>query len=288
MAAKFLGQYLLEAGLIDRQQLLDALEAQRASCPRLGELAQASGMLDAAQAERINERQRRQDARFGDIAQDMGLLGAAQVGELLARQQAGRRLFGEILVEQGALTREQLDAALQAQKHERDEAVQSLAASVAAHPLGAVADAAIDTCSKLFPRILRTACQFSQLLDSADGLAGFDTVAHVRIDTDRSLRLGLACNAGTARRLAAAFLSIDRNEVDNALARDALGEMGNVLMGYVIKDILPDDGEYRAWPPDFSVPADALARGEGAMAVVMTTEHGPVALIIAGQTRAHS
>lgn len=282
MAAKFLGQYLLEAGLINRQQLLDALEAQRASSPRLGELAQAAGMLDAAQAALINEHQRRQDARFGDIAQALGLLSATQVSDLLARQQAGRRMFGEILVEQGTLSHEQLESALQGQKHERDEAVQSLAASVAAHPLGAIADAAIGTCSKLFPRLLQTPCQFSQLLDSADALAGFDMVAHVRIDTGRILRIGLACDAGTARGIAAAFLSIDRSEVDDELARDALGEVGNVLMGYVIKDIVPDDGDYRAWPPDFSVPASVLADGNDAMAVAMDTERGPVALIIAG------
>lgn len=281
MAAKFLGQFLLEAGLIDRQQLLDALEAQRTSNPMLGELAVASGMLDPAQAERINEHQRRQDARFGDIAQAMGLLGASQVSELLARQQAGRRMFGEILVDQGALSREQLDAALQAQRHDREEAVQALAAGVAAHPLGAVADAAIDTCAKLFPRLLHTPCQFSQLLEGSGGLAGFEVSAHVRIETDRSVCVGLACEAGTARRLAAAFLSIDRNEVDDALALDALGEMANVLMGYVVKDILPDDSDYRAWPPDFSVAATALADGPNAMAVVMSTEHGPIALIIA-------
>ena len=282
MAAKFLGQFLLEAGLIDRQQLLDALEAQRASNPMLGELAVAAGMLDAAQAERINEHQRRQDARFGDIAQALGLLNATQVGELVGRQQAGRRMFGEILVEQGSLTRGQLDVALQAQRHDRDEAIQALAAGVAAHPLGAVADAAIDTCAKLFPRLLHTPCQFSQLLQGSDGLAGFDMSAHVRIETDRTVRVGLACDAATARKLAAAFLSIDRDEVDNALARDALGEMANVLMGYVVKDILPDDSDYRAWPPDFGVPAEVLAHGGNAMAVLMTTRHGPLALIIAG------
>jgi hypothetical protein len=281
MAAKFLGQFLLEAGLIDRQQLLDALEAQRASNPMLGELAVAAGMLDAAQAARINEHQRRQDARFGDIAQAMGLLTAAQVSELLARQQAGRRMFGEILIEQGAITRKQLDAALQAQRHDRDEAVQALAAGVAAHRLGAVADAAIGTCAKLFPRLLHTPCQFSQLLEAADGLAGFDMSAHVHIETDRCVRVGLACDAATAHKLAAAFLSIDRSEVDDALARDALGEMANVLMGYVVKDILPDDSDYRAWPPDFGVPASTLARGDDAMAVIMATQHGPLALIIA-------
>ena len=47
MAAKFFGQFLLERGVIDAQQLLRALELQRASNPMLGEIAQAHGLLDA-------------------------------------------------------------------------------------------------------------------------------------------------------------------------------------------------------------------------------------------------
>ena len=39
MAAKFLGQFLLERGTLTPAQLLAALDAQRASNPLLGELA---------------------------------------------------------------------------------------------------------------------------------------------------------------------------------------------------------------------------------------------------------
>ena len=84
MAAKFLGQFLLERGTITSPQLLAALDAQRASNPLLGELAVHHGMLSEAQARRINERQRAEDRRFGDIAQDMGLLDGAQLDVLLA------------------------------------------------------------------------------------------------------------------------------------------------------------------------------------------------------------
>ena len=54
MAAKFLGQFLLERGTLTPAQLLAALDAQRASNPLLGELAIHHGMLDALQARRIN------------------------------------------------------------------------------------------------------------------------------------------------------------------------------------------------------------------------------------------
>lgn len=292
MAAKFLGQFLLESGLIDRQQLLDALQSQRESNPLLGELARASGMLDAAQAEAINRRQRREDARFGDIACALGLLSAAQIEELLARQKAGRRLFGEILIDQGALSRPQLEQALQAHQHDRDEAVQTLASGVVGHPLGAVMDAAITTCGRLFPRLLKTRCQVSELLGqttdqpvdtpSLDQLsADYDITACVHIEAARPMSIALACDAATVSAIAAAFLSMRSQDIDDALARDALGELVNVLMGYVVKDTLPDDADYRAEPPAFDVPAATLLQsGKPALAVRMASQLGPFALVV--------
>ena len=281
MAAKFLGQFLLEQGLIDRDQLLDALEFQRQSNPILGELAQARGMLDAAQAQAINDQQRREDKRFGDIAQALGLLDAAQVDELLAQQKAQRKLFGEILVEHGMLSRDQVEHALQAQLAERDDAVHALDLGVAGHPMGDVLVSAIGNCNKLFPRILKTRCQFSSLVQSPADLVHCAVTGHVRVDARPPLSIGLACDAATMAHIASAFMLIRPVDCDEDLAQDALGELINVLMGYVIKDALADDASYRAYPPDFGTPIDVLlARGEHALAVSMISELGPFVLVV--------
>lgn len=281
MAAKFLGQFLLEQGLIDRNQLLDALEFQRRSNPILGELAQARGMLDAAQAQAINDQQRREDKRFGDIAQALGLLSAAQVDELLAQQKAQRKLFGEILIEHGMLSREQVEQALQAQLAERDDAVHALDLGVAGHPLGDVLVSAIGNCNKLFPRILKTRCQFSSLVQSPADLAHCAITGHVRVDAQPPLSIGLACDAATMAHIASAFMLIRPVDCDAELAQDALGELINVLMGYVIKDALADDASYRASPPDFGTGIDVLlARGEQVLAVSMISELGPFVLVV--------
>ena len=165
MAAKFFGQFLLEKGVIDAAQLLRALEIQRVSNPALGEIACEKGMLTADQALAINERQRREDRRFGDIAQSMGLLTADEVGVLLDAQKSRRKLFGEILVEEGFLDRERLESELRIHAGERDEAMRSLDALQAAHQLGRRMGNSIATCNKLFPRLLRTQCQFSSVAD---------------------------------------------------------------------------------------------------------------------------
>lgn len=281
MAAKFFGQFLLEKGLINRQQLLAALEAQHASNPVLGELAQNRGWLTPGQARRINERQRAEDLRFGDIAESMGLLEREQVAELLAEQKIRRKLFGEILVEQGSIDRMQLDAALREHQAERADALQALEVGVAGHPLGEAVTSAINTCVRLFPRTLGAPCQVAQVVASAEQLSGCTVTAHVRIASDAPMAIALACDEDTMQRLACAFLSIGPAQCDDALARDALGEVVNVLMGYVVRETVPPDASYRAAPPDFAVPAvNFLRQGERTLAVAMASPLGAFVLIV--------
>jgi hypothetical protein len=278
MAAKFFGQFLLEKGVIDASQLLRALEIQRTSNPALGELACEKGMLSADQAVVINERQRREDRRFGDIAQSMGLLTSDEVGELLDEQKSRRKLFGEILIEQGFVDRARLDNELRLHASDRDEATRSLDAIVATHQLGRRVGNAIATCNKLFPRLLRTQCQFSSVANPASPPA-IDAMAIVRVAADRPLAIGMACDTATMQAMAQAFLSIPPEACDDDLARDALGELVNMLMGYVVKDSLPEDASYRASPPDFDTPVSALDNGMHVM-VSMTSQLGPFLLVV--------
>ncbi len=278
MAAKFFGQFLLEKGVIDAAQLLRALEIQRVSNPALGEIACEKGMLTADQALAINERQRREDRRFGDIAQSMGLLTADEVGVLLDAQKSRRKLFGEILVEEGFLDRERLESELRIHAGERDDAMRSLDALQAAHQLGRRMGNSIATCNKLFPRLLRTQCQFSSVADPKNPPTT-DVMALVRVAAERPLAIGIACDTATMQAMAQAFLSIPAEACDDELALDALGELVNVLMGYVVKDNLPDDANYRASPPDFETPVSALDDGMHVL-VSMTSQLGPFLLVL--------
>ncbi|HZX80123.1 MAG TPA: chemotaxis protein CheX [Lysobacter sp.] len=278
MAAKFFGQFLLEKGAIDAAQLLRALEIQRVSNPALGEIACEKGMLTADQAIAINERQRRDDKRFGDIAQSMGLLTSDEVGVLLDEQKSRRKLFGEILVEEGFLDRARLEAELRLHAGERDEAMRSLDALQAAHQLGRRMGNSIATCNKLFPRLLRTQCQFSSVADPKNPPPA-NVMALVRVAADRPLAIGIACDTATMQAMAQAFLSIPPDACDDELALDALGELVNVLMGYVVKDSLPEDASYRASPPDFETPLSALDDGMHVLAS-MTSQLGPFLLVL--------
>jgi hypothetical protein len=283
VAAKFFGQFLIGQGLIDSAQLLEALEAQRASSPLLGELAQARGWLTPAQAARINERQRAQDKRFGDIAREMGLLDGHQLSQLLDDQESRRKLLGEILVERGMLGREPLGSALRAHQDDRDDALKSLELGLDGHPLADVASGALAACGRLFPRLLKQRAQFSCLFEPGEAAPATGVVASVEITADRPFTLALACDADTATAIACDFLGITADECDAAaLAQDALGELVNVLMDYVVKDVLPEDMAYRPSSPSFGTEAAPLLGSEPSLGLVLTSQLGPALLIVRG------
>ena len=281
MAAKFLGQFLLERGVITAPQLLAAIEAQRASNPLLGEIAVREGWLDEAQARRIHQRQRVEDRRFGDLALEMGLLDPERLDALLQLQKSGRRMIGQLLVEQGALDAARLEAELALHRAGQDQARHVLDVLVANHPLGALATSAIALCARLFPRMLGSQCQATAVLGPED-LGIWSCVAHVRVEGGQRLDIALASNLPTARALTCALLDIAPSRCDDALALDALGETVNVLMGYAVRDILPDDdASYRPLPPGFTVPIASLAADrQRSIAVQLDTQLGSLVLLV--------
>lgn len=279
MTVRFLGQFLLDRGTITAAQLQAATEAQRASNPLLGELAVRHGLLNTAQVQRIHERQRSDDRRFGDIALALGLLDSAQLESLLAAQQAGRKLLGQVLLEQGALDQATLQAELAAHRADQDAASQALATGVAEHALADLTNGAIALCGRLFPRMLDSRCQAAGLLAPGE-LAAYRHVAHVRIDAEHPLFVGIACDPGTTHALACAFLKLEPQRCSEILALDGLGEIVSVLVGYLERNVLPDTAHYRAFPPDTATPAAQLAADPGrSLAVLMNSPLGSFVLL---------
>ena len=280
MTVRFLGQFLLDRGTITAAQLQAATEAQRASNPLLGELAVREGLLTPEQADRIHERQRSDDRRFGDIALDLGLLDPTQLQSLLATQQAGRKLLGQVLLEQGALDQATLRAELDAHRADQAAASHALASGVAEHALAGIANGAIALCERLFPRLLDSRCQAAGLLEAGE-LASYPHTAHVRIQAQHPLLVGLACDPDTLRTLACAFLKLEAPRCSDTLALDGLGEIASVLVGYLERNVLPDEGDYLAFPADTAIPAAHLVADPGrSLAVLMNSQLGPFVLLV--------
>jgi len=108
MGVKFFGQYLIEQGVVDSDQIRAALALMDEENRSLGELAEAGGILTAEEAEKINAQQRYCDIPFGELAVEMGLLSEEQVEYLIGFQEQTRLRIGQSLVRLGCLSNERL------------------------------------------------------------------------------------------------------------------------------------------------------------------------------------
>ena len=163
MSNKFFGQYLLELGVINKQQLLLAIDLQRASHLTLGEIAIKKGYLTNLQATAINIEQQRTDERFGALAVSMGHLIGKQVSELFITQQNVRKFFGEVLVEQGILSKTVLLEQLEAHSELKKLSTLKLDSAVYAHKHGKFIADTNSMTVRLFLRIAKINVQGSNL-----------------------------------------------------------------------------------------------------------------------------
>lgn len=109
MSTRFFGQYLLEKGRINSQQLLTALEFQKTILMPIRVMAMERGWLGAAQIKELLELQKSKPLRFGELAVTSGYLTQAQVDELPQVQESSHRVrLGEALVVKGFITMEVL------------------------------------------------------------------------------------------------------------------------------------------------------------------------------------
>lgn len=118
MFSQFFGHYLLNQGLLTREQLTDALEFQQTVHVKFGVIAVDEGFLTPDQVEKVHEMQKQVDKRFGEIAVDLGFLTEEQVEVMLSVQKQNHLLLAQALVDKEYMTIEQFSNALNDYKKE--------------------------------------------------------------------------------------------------------------------------------------------------------------------------
>ena len=109
MFTQFLGNYLLQKGLVTQEQLFNAMSRLSQTHIKLGTIAIHEGLMTANEVDECLYIQTREDKRFGEIAVARGYLSDDQVGELLSKQTPDYILLGQNLVEDGVISYEDLE-----------------------------------------------------------------------------------------------------------------------------------------------------------------------------------
>lgn len=233
MSNKFLGQYLLEKGMISPTQLLSALELQKQSNPSLGQLAVSQGYIDNDAANKINLEQQRTDERFGALAINMGLMDESQVETLFNIQQKSRKFFGEILVEQDMLDQQTLDAELLMHQQEKEQAKLVISAQITQHKHSVLINNTLETFVKSFTRIPKIPANVSnvtqRLTKNNDQYMAISQLAHV----PQPIKMGVVISRELMKKVGTNFLGFDVSN-DEALYLDSMSELLNIMLGNVL------------------------------------------------------
>lgn len=119
---KLLGELLLDARRITPEHLEQALQEQKETGEKLGEILVRRGLLTDAERDSVLAFQKRQGEasapkfRLGEILVATGQITREQLELALARQRETRKRIGEILVEAGAIHPHQVELGLKIQK----------------------------------------------------------------------------------------------------------------------------------------------------------------------------
>ena len=120
MFTQFLGNYLLQKGIIDQNQLFAAMSRLSQSRLKLGTIAIHEGLMTASEVDECLYVQTREDKRFGEIAIERGYLSPQQVETLINQQTPDYVLLGQILVEDGAFDYAELERIMFDYKNEAE------------------------------------------------------------------------------------------------------------------------------------------------------------------------
>jgi CheY-specific phosphatase CheX len=227
MSAKFIGQFLLEKGLITREALLAATEHQQRVNLTLGQLAVAQGLLSVAKADAINLEQQRSDKRFGEIALEKNMLSPQQLNDLLRVQKEQRVFIGEILIQQGHITRENFDPELALFKQEQERNAELVKVDLHMLPQRELIEDFLDMTLKILLRVAKEQVKITSVRRT--GREYPHTFAQ-RISGDQKFDYVLSMPENLLLALSEHFLKIKCPEV-NELVLDAAGEVLNVITG---------------------------------------------------------
>lgn len=258
MSNKFLGQFLLEKGIITPQQLLTALELQKEFNPSLGQLAVKQGYIDNDAANKINLEQQRTDQRFGDLAISLGYMDNTQVDELFNVQQSTRKFFGEILVEQGFIDHATLEAELSEHKALKQQAELELDNAINNHQHQKLITNTLQTFVKSFTRIPKIPTQVSGVLAGTPKVSDDHYVVSQRANMVQTFKIGMVAPSELMKVLGTNFLGFDTS-ANEALYTDAVSELLNIILGNVL--VINGEQQTELSPPQVERNGDDITEG---------------------------
>jgi len=229
MGVKFFGAFLVERGVITKEQLFEALEEQKKTNLKLGEHAIRLGYLTPEQVEEIRRLQKREEIRFGEAAVRLGYLKPEQVEQLIRIQRSSHKLLGDILVLKGFITRETLERELKLFEAEQRLYMTEMVYLPEGVKERDFINIVVDLIKKFLLRTVDINVKFGDFsFEEYKPLGNFD----VQVDVSGDVRMKVVFSS--PERLGELLVREYGLPDSNQLRKDAVYEFMNVVMGNVV------------------------------------------------------
>jgi len=259
------GTFLVENGLISRQDLRQALNEQLKGMKPLGRLAVEEGCLSESQVQELRETQKEDGRLLGDLALDRAWISRDELGRLIAMQQSRRRRLGEILLDLDMISEEEMRRALaeyEAISEVRRRAVRTLLEEM---PRGRLIEKLIDYAGRHLERAVGQ--PFSLALFDVDPrcrglLAVADSFAVVqKLTGSGGLAFAFILDREWMYYIASRMLEF-AVPPDQEMIEDTVRELVNLIAGNALSALGPDAVGLHSEPPEI-LPVSELKCGDG-------------------------
>lgn len=252
MSSQYFGQYLLEKGIITPDQLLTAINHQKAVNMKLGVLAMDKKYMTSQQVEDILEIQKERDAQFGELAVENKIITTDQLTELLSIQKSERIFLGESLVEKGYLTLQQLENCLtEYKKYEGEIKSEVLSELNSINPrYSTIIKDSIEVIQKMLIRVADKQSKIISCYEGADYKTDSEYIILNEIYGDRSFTVGLSLSGSILLSLASSVFKKILETMDD-YTMDCIKELHNMICAYICGALSKKGIETSTKSPDF-------------------------------------
>ena len=278
MVPKFFGQYLLEKDILDKDQLIEAINYQKSKILKLGEIAVQHGFLTEKQVAKIHNEQKRTDMRFGELSISMGFLTETQLEEIITIQKNNHIYLGEAIIACGHMDKDTLEKNLKEFKEDQ-KSIPAIEVMIKEDiPNKELVEVAVDLTEKLFRRVGDMLSKTGQLRieTAAVGNLGVASCLDFRGDIHARYIINVSWEIG--HEIAKKTFKKDDLQFDEELIRDTLSEFVNIICGNIRSKMIELGKKLDFQPPltfldkvDKTIP---IARGEQAIVIPGYTQIG--------------
>ena len=287
MVGGFFGQYLLQKGVLAKEQLLRCLEIQTEVNRKIGQLAVEEGILLPEHVESVLKVQKRINKYFGQLAIQMGLLKAENLQGLLSHQREHYVEVEEIILRENMLPKEILKKELELFKmlDEGDQGVFNMRWVSKHMQNGFVYEAFIEQTLKMIMRLAGIFVMEGECTFERKDFRGNGVLIKIAISGDNHWSYYLNLSGNLANQIAESMLDSDETPEDE-INMEAANEFSNIVCGNAIGKLDGKGLKFEISPPVTRRLGNSetftFGTHEQVLCVPILVPEGEMELIIAG------